>query len=79
MDVARSLLNQRPEGNLPTDRDGNVAVPFGKVSFDTDKLVGNLKTIEDVVTKARQLLCGDLHQARFHRFDVWPKCYFGLD
>ena len=36
-----------------TDRDGNVAVPFGKVSFDTDKLVENLKTLEDIVAKAR--------------------------
>jgi len=30
-----------------------VAVPVGKVSFDADKLVGNLKTIEDVIVKAR--------------------------
>ena len=36
-----------------TDRDGNVAVPFGKVSFDTDKLVENLATLEDIVAKAR--------------------------
>ncbi|WP_279490642.1 50S ribosomal protein L1 [Lactiplantibacillus pentosus] len=36
-----------------TDRDGNVHVPVGKVSFDTDKLVGNFKTIEDTIVKAR--------------------------
>ncbi|KRN75236.1 50S ribosomal protein L1 [Weissella kandleri] len=36
-----------------TDRDGNVAVPVGKVSFDADKLAGNIKSISDVVLKAR--------------------------
>ncbi|QIL50147.1 50S ribosomal protein L1 [Weissella coleopterorum] len=36
-----------------TDRDGNVAVPVGKVSFDADKLAGNIKSISDVVIKAR--------------------------
>ncbi|KRM58407.1 50S ribosomal protein L1 [Secundilactobacillus malefermentans] len=36
-----------------TDRDGNVAVPVGKVSFDSDKLVGNLATIENVIVSAR--------------------------
>ncbi|KRK48023.1 50S ribosomal protein L1 [Secundilactobacillus kimchicus] len=36
-----------------TDRDGNVAVPVGKVSFDADKLVENLKTIANVVITAR--------------------------
>ncbi|GAK48138.1 50S ribosomal protein L1 [Secundilactobacillus oryzae JCM 18671] len=36
-----------------TDRDGNVAVPVGKLSFDTDKLIGNLTTIENVIVSAR--------------------------
>ena len=36
-----------------TDRDGNVAVPFGKVSFDADKLAGNLKTIAETIARIR--------------------------
>ena len=36
-----------------TDHDGNVAVPVGKVSFDSDKLVGNLAPIENVIVSAR--------------------------
>ena len=36
-----------------TDRDGNVAVPFGKVSFDADKLAGNLKSIAETIVRIR--------------------------
>ena len=36
-----------------TDRDGNVAVIIGKVSFDAPKLVENFKTIENVIAKNR--------------------------
>ena len=54
MDVAKAVAESKAgKVTYRTDRAGNVAVPFGKVSFDTDKLVENLKTIEDVVTKAR--------------------------
>lgn len=54
MDVAKAVSDAKAgQVTYRTDRDGNVAVPFGKVSFDTAKLVENLKTIEDVVVKAR--------------------------
>ena len=54
MDVAKAAEESKAgKVTYRTDRDGNVAVPFGKASFDTDKLVENLKTIEDVVMKAR--------------------------
>ena len=54
MDVAKAVEESKAgKVTYRTDRDGNVAVPFGKASFDTDKLVENLKTIEDVVVKAR--------------------------
>ena len=54
MDVAKAVSDAKAGPvTYRTDRDGNVAVPFGKVSFDTAKLVENLKTIEDVVVKAR--------------------------
>lgn len=36
-----------------TDRDGNVHVQIGKVSFSEDQLVGNFKAIEDVIVRAR--------------------------
>ncbi|CAJ1225617.1 50S ribosomal protein L1 [Lactiplantibacillus xiangfangensis] len=54
MDVSKAV-NDSKAGKVTyrTDRDGNVHVPVGKVSFDTDKLVGNFKTIEDVIVKAR--------------------------
>ncbi|GAD15505.1 50S ribosomal protein L1 [Lentilactobacillus otakiensis] len=54
MDVAKAVKESKAgKVTYRTDRDGNVAVPVGKVSFDADKLVGNLKTIEDVIVKAR--------------------------
>ena len=54
MDVAKAVSDAKAgQVTYRTDRDGNVAVPFGKVSFDTDKLVENLKTLEDIVVKAR--------------------------
>ena len=54
MDVAKAVEESKAgKVTYRTDRDGNVAVPFGKASFDTDKLVENLKTIEDVVMQAR--------------------------
>ncbi|MGA3433736.1 50S ribosomal protein L1 [Lactiplantibacillus plantarum] len=54
MGVAKAV-NDSKAGKVTyrTDRDGNVHVPVGKVSFDTDKLVGNFKTIEDTIVKAR--------------------------
>ncbi|MDR3190435.1 MAG: 50S ribosomal protein L1 [Lactobacillaceae bacterium] len=53
-DVAKAVEESKAgKVTYRTDRDGNVAVPVGKVSFDADKLVGNIKTISDVVIKAR--------------------------
>ena len=50
MDVAKAVEESKAgKVTYRTDRDGNVAVPFGKASFDTE----NLKTIEDIVMKAR--------------------------
>ncbi|MCQ2570486.1 MAG: 50S ribosomal protein L1 [Limosilactobacillus sp.] len=54
MDVAKAVSESKAgKVTYRTDRDGNVAVPFGKASFDTDKLAENLKAIQDVVVKAR--------------------------
>ena len=40
MDVAKAVSESKAgKVTYRTDRDGNVAVPFGKVSFDADKLV----------------------------------------
>ncbi|MBU7567352.1 50S ribosomal protein L1 [Weissella sagaensis] len=36
-----------------TDRDGNVAVPVGKVSFDADKLAGNIQSLANVILRSR--------------------------
>ncbi|VDG32302.1 50S ribosomal protein L1 [Lactobacillus plantarum JDM1] [Lactiplantibacillus mudanjiangensis] len=54
MDITKAVSDSKAgKVTYRTDRDGNVHVPVGKVSFDTDKLVGNFKTIEDVIVKAR--------------------------
>ena len=54
MDVAKAVSESKAgKVTYRTDRDGNVAVPFGKASFDTDKLVENLKTIEETIVKVR--------------------------
>ncbi|GEP23115.1 50S ribosomal protein L1 [Lentilactobacillus diolivorans] len=54
MDVTKAVTESKAgKVTYRTDRDGNVAVPVGKVSFGTGKLIGNLKTIEDVIVKAR--------------------------
>lgn len=54
MDVAKAVSESKAgKVTYRTDRDGNVAVLFGKASFDTDKLVENLKTIEETIVKVR--------------------------
>lgn len=54
MDVTKAVTESKAgKVTYRTDRDGNVHVPAGKVSFDDAKLVENIATIEEVVTKAR--------------------------
>jgi len=54
MDVANAVKEVKAgKVTYRTDKEGNVHVMFGKISFDTDKLVENYKTIYDVVAKAR--------------------------
>jgi large subunit ribosomal protein L1 len=36
-----------------TDRNGNVHVPIGKVSFESDALFGNLTAVIDELTRAK--------------------------
>ncbi|GEA94852.1 ribosomal protein L1 (BL1) [Weissella viridescens] len=53
-DVAKAVSDAKSgQVTYRTDRDGNVAVPAGKVSFDADKLAGNLKALGDLILKAR--------------------------
>lgn len=54
MDVDRAVQEAKAgKVNYRTDKAGIIHVPIGKVSFDTDKLLGNLKAIMDVLIKAR--------------------------
>jgi large subunit ribosomal protein L1 len=54
MDVAKAVSDAKSgQVTYRTDRDGNVAVPVGKVSFDADKLAGNIKALADVILRAR--------------------------
>ncbi|QBO35820.1 50S ribosomal protein L1 [Periweissella cryptocerci] len=54
MDVTKAVKESKAgKVTYRTDRDGNVSVPVGKVSFDAENLVGNLKTISDTVVRSR--------------------------
>ncbi|CAH0418982.1 50S ribosomal protein L1 [Periweissella ghanensis] len=54
MDVTKAVQESKAgKVTYRTDRDGNVSVPVGKVSFDDAALVGNLKTIAETVVRAR--------------------------
>ncbi|XBG81234.1 50S ribosomal protein L1 [Enterococcus cecorum] len=54
MDVTKAV-NEVKAGKVTyrVDRNGNIHVPIGKVSFDNEKLVENFKTIHDVLVKAK--------------------------
>ena len=53
-DVAKAV-SEAKSGKVTyrTDRDGNVAVPVGNVSFDADKLAGNIKSLASVILRSR--------------------------
>ena len=54
MDVKKAVTDAK-SGQVVyrTDRDGNVHIPIGKVSFDVDALDGNFRAIYEVIAKAR--------------------------
>ncbi|KRN88465.1 50S ribosomal protein L1 [Ligilactobacillus ceti] len=54
MDVTKAVSESKAgKVTYRTDREGNVHVPIGKVSFSEDALMGNFTTIYDVIAKAR--------------------------
>ena len=54
MDVEKAVSESKAgKVTYRTDRDGNVHVPIGKVSFDDAALIGNFDIINDVIVKAR--------------------------
>ena len=54
MDVTKAVSDAKGgQVTYRTDRDGNVAVPVGRVSFDEAKLAENIKMIADTVLKSR--------------------------
>lgn len=50
-DAIKSIKNGKI--SYRNDKDGNLAINFGKASFDAKNLADNLQTIVDAVTKAR--------------------------
>lgn len=54
MDVTRAI-NEIKAGKVEyrTDKAGNIHVPIGKASFETEKLLANLKTLIDTLIKVR--------------------------
>lgn len=54
MDVTKAVTDAKSgQVTYRTDRDGNVHVPLGKVSFTKEALEGNFKAVYDVIAKAR--------------------------
>ena len=54
MDVTKAVSDAKGgQVTYRTDRDGNVAVPVGRVAFEDGKLAENIKTIAETVLKAR--------------------------
>ncbi|MDR1521613.1 MAG: 50S ribosomal protein L1 [Streptococcaceae bacterium] len=54
MDVTKAIEEVKAgKVTYRVDKAGNVHAPIGKVSFETDKLVENFKTIHDVIIKAK--------------------------
>ena len=53
-DIA-SAIKEIKNGKIAyrNDKDGNLAINFGKASFDAEKLADNLKTVIDAINKAR--------------------------
>lgn len=53
-DVAKAVKDAKAgKVEFRVDKAGNVHVPFGKVSFDADKLNGNLTALLDTIIKAK--------------------------
>lgn len=54
LDITRAL-NEIKAGKIEyrTDKAGNIHAPLGKVSFDSDKLVGNFQTLLDTLIKVK--------------------------
>lgn len=54
MDVAKAVQETKAgKVTYRTDKDGNVHMPIGRVSFDEDKLVENFKTVYDLMIKSK--------------------------
>ncbi|MDR1567227.1 MAG: 50S ribosomal protein L1 [Streptococcaceae bacterium] len=54
MDVTKAIEEVKAgKVTYRVDKAGNIHVPVGKVSFDTEKLVENFKTIHDIIVKAK--------------------------
>ncbi|MFV8762163.1 50S ribosomal protein L1 [Oenococcus oeni X2L] len=54
MDVTKAVSDAKGgQVTYRTDKNGNVAVPVGKVSFDSDKLAENIKSVSSTILGAR--------------------------
>ncbi|WP_178197888.1 50S ribosomal protein L1 [Ligilactobacillus sp. Marseille-Q7487] len=54
MDVTKAVSDSKAgKVTYRTDRNGNVHVPLGKVSFTQEAILGNFQTVYDVIAKAR--------------------------
>lgn len=75
MDVTKAVSDAKGgQVTYRTDRDGNVAVPVGRVSFEEGKLAENIKSIAETVLKARPAAVKVLtyNMCQFHQHLVQP-------
>lgn len=54
MDVAKAVQETKAgKVTYRTDKDGNVHMPIGRVSFDDEKLAENFKTVYDLLLRVK--------------------------
>lgn len=54
MDVAKAVQETKAgKVTYRTDKEGNVHVPIGRVSFDDEKIAANFKTVYDLILKVK--------------------------
>ena len=54
MDVTKAVQETKAgKVTYRTDKDGNVHVPIGRVSFDAEKLVENFNTVNELLIKSK--------------------------
>ena len=74
MDVAKAVEDiKKGKVEYRVDKEGNINLMIGKVSFDDEKLVDNFNALLKVISKARPAAVKYLHQkpGNLHYHGTW--------